>query len=207
MDCRPSGPSVSGILQARILEWVAMPPPGDLSYPGTESESHVSYIGRRSFTTGATWEAGSLFTFGQLSDFLFLTWPLLGPSSLCMHSLLQDGFQPPKGQWEALASCILGWHPLFDPQGIFLQICNVALAPRMGNIWSYDLLFKQGLALLCPCHIYYLKMFMGDKVHLFTLFLLFSSWSSNRRLVVNIFPGAHLSPASLSYFLLILSFI
>ena len=25
MDCRPPGPSVHGILQARILEWVAMP--------------------------------------------------------------------------------------------------------------------------------------------------------------------------------------
>ena len=25
MDCRPSGPSVHGILQARILYWVAMP--------------------------------------------------------------------------------------------------------------------------------------------------------------------------------------
>ena len=25
MDCRPSGPSVHGILQARILEWVAIP--------------------------------------------------------------------------------------------------------------------------------------------------------------------------------------
>ena len=25
MDCSPPGPSVGGILQARILEWVAMP--------------------------------------------------------------------------------------------------------------------------------------------------------------------------------------
>ena len=25
VDCSPSGPSVHGILQARILEWVAMP--------------------------------------------------------------------------------------------------------------------------------------------------------------------------------------
>ena len=30
----PPGSSVHGILQARILEWVAMPPPGDLSDPG-----------------------------------------------------------------------------------------------------------------------------------------------------------------------------
>jgi len=31
MDCSPPGSSVHGILQARILEWVAMPPPGKSS--------------------------------------------------------------------------------------------------------------------------------------------------------------------------------
>ena len=36
MDCSPPGSSVHGILQARILEWVAIPSPGDLSYPGIE---------------------------------------------------------------------------------------------------------------------------------------------------------------------------
>ena len=34
MDCSPPGSSVHGILQARILEWVAFPPPGDLPDPG-----------------------------------------------------------------------------------------------------------------------------------------------------------------------------
>ena len=34
MDCGPPGSSVHGILQARILEWVACPPPGDLPDPG-----------------------------------------------------------------------------------------------------------------------------------------------------------------------------
>ena len=33
MDCSPPGFSVHGILQARILEWVAMPPPGELPDP------------------------------------------------------------------------------------------------------------------------------------------------------------------------------
>ena len=32
-DCSPPGSSVCGILQARILEWVAIPPPGDLPDP------------------------------------------------------------------------------------------------------------------------------------------------------------------------------
>ena len=39
VDCSLPGSSVHGILQARILEWVAFLAPGDLPEPGTESES------------------------------------------------------------------------------------------------------------------------------------------------------------------------
>ena len=39
MDCSSPGSSVHGILQARILEWVAFPPPGDLTDPGIEAKS------------------------------------------------------------------------------------------------------------------------------------------------------------------------
>ena len=42
MDCNPPGSSVHAILQARILEWVAMPPPGDLPEPGIEPSSLMS---------------------------------------------------------------------------------------------------------------------------------------------------------------------
>ena len=35
-DCSPPGSSVHGILQARILEWIAIPSPGDLPDPGIE---------------------------------------------------------------------------------------------------------------------------------------------------------------------------
>ena len=38
-DCNPPGSSVYGIFQARILEWVAIPPPGDLPHPGIEPAS------------------------------------------------------------------------------------------------------------------------------------------------------------------------
>ena len=34
VDCSPPGSSVDGILQARILEWVAVPSPGHLPHPG-----------------------------------------------------------------------------------------------------------------------------------------------------------------------------
>ena len=42
MDYSPPDSSVHGILQARILEWVAMPYPGDLPDPGIEPESPAS---------------------------------------------------------------------------------------------------------------------------------------------------------------------
>ena len=42
MGCSPPGSSVKGISQARILEWVAFPPPGDPPDPGIEPTSLVS---------------------------------------------------------------------------------------------------------------------------------------------------------------------
>ena len=42
MDCSPPGSSVHGILEARILEWVAM-----LSYWGSSpprDQTHISYV-------------------------------------------------------------------------------------------------------------------------------------------------------------------
>ena len=39
MDCNLPGSSVHGILQARTLEWVAIPSPRDILDPGTEPSS------------------------------------------------------------------------------------------------------------------------------------------------------------------------
>ena len=51
MDCSPLS---MGILQARILEWVVFPTPGDLPGPGTEPVSFALAVGL--FTTSITWE-------------------------------------------------------------------------------------------------------------------------------------------------------
>ena len=48
MDCSPPGPSVHGILQARILEWVAISFSRDL--PDPEIEPGVFNIAGRLFT-------------------------------------------------------------------------------------------------------------------------------------------------------------
>ena len=39
MDRSPPGSSVHGILQARTVEWLAVPSPGDLPDPGIEPQS------------------------------------------------------------------------------------------------------------------------------------------------------------------------
>ena len=44
VDCSPPGSSIHGILQARILEWVAMPSPRGSSQP--RDQTHVSYVSR-----------------------------------------------------------------------------------------------------------------------------------------------------------------
>jgi len=57
-DCSPPGSSVHGILQARVLEWVAISFSRDLSDPGIEPMSLVSpALAGGFFTTSATWEA------------------------------------------------------------------------------------------------------------------------------------------------------
>ena len=57
-DCSPPGSSVHGMLQARILEWAAMPSAGDLPDPGIEPTSLMSpAFSGGFFTPSATWEA------------------------------------------------------------------------------------------------------------------------------------------------------
>ena len=58
MDCSLPGSSVHGIPQARTLEWVAFPPPGDLPDPGIEPASLMSpALPGEFFTTSTTREA------------------------------------------------------------------------------------------------------------------------------------------------------
>ena len=59
MDCSSAGSSVHGILQGRMLEWVA-PSLGDLPNPGTETRPLLSpALACGFFAARATWEAPS----------------------------------------------------------------------------------------------------------------------------------------------------
>ena len=58
------GSTVHGISQARTLEWVAMPSPGDLPDPGIKPASLTSSaLAGGFFTTSATWEAMLLYSY------------------------------------------------------------------------------------------------------------------------------------------------
>ena len=65
MDHSPPGSSAQGILQARILEWVALPFSRDLPDPGVKPASFRSpALAGRSVTTSATWEAQMIGYYG-----------------------------------------------------------------------------------------------------------------------------------------------
>ena len=54
-DCSLPDSSVHGIFQTRILEWVSIPPPGDLPDPGIEPTFLMSpALAGGFFTTSAT---------------------------------------------------------------------------------------------------------------------------------------------------------
>ena len=58
VDSGPPGFSVHGILQARILEWVAIPSSRGSSQPRDQTHvSCISYIGMQILYHCATWEA------------------------------------------------------------------------------------------------------------------------------------------------------
>ena len=69
MDYSLPGSSVHGILQARILEWVACPPPRDLPDPGIELASLTSpALAGGPFTASATWEAQTSIIGGIINN-------------------------------------------------------------------------------------------------------------------------------------------
>ena len=88
MDCTPPGSSLHGILQARILEWVAVPFSRGSSIPGIKFTSLISpALAGRFFTTSATWEASCVVQFGDkellLRSLLERSWSQPFSSSTC----------------------------------------------------------------------------------------------------------------------------
>ena len=79
MDCSPSGSSVHGILQARILEWVAIPFSRVSSLP--RDWTQISCIAGGLFTTWATKTSSYWFKFFGRDDMVQRQWIW----SACVH--------------------------------------------------------------------------------------------------------------------------
>ena len=76
MDCSLPGSSVHGILQARILEWIAIPYSRGSSQP--KDQTQVSYIAGRFFTIRATRVCVCIYIYSfSYSFLLFLIGPFL----------------------------------------------------------------------------------------------------------------------------------
>ena len=84
MDCSPPGSSVHGILQVRMLEWVAIPFSRESSW--ARNQTRVSCIASQFFTTWATREAPSWFR--QFSNSASVTFQIFAIFLLCYPATL-----------------------------------------------------------------------------------------------------------------------
>ena len=86
MVCSSPGSSVHGIFQARILEWLPFPPPGDLPVPGMETTSLASPalasiffstapFGKLKFTSIKKKKLGLLCFAAEITSSYFLIFP------------------------------------------------------------------------------------------------------------------------------------
>ena len=68
MGCNPPGSSIHGLFQARMLEWLPLPSPGDLPYPGIEPRSLASpALTGKLFHQGTTWRPDPSLSGGKLN--------------------------------------------------------------------------------------------------------------------------------------------
>ena len=136
MDCSPPGSAVSGILQARILEWVA------ISFSRVSSQPRdwtcVSFTGRQVLYHWGSREALSVCS---------VRWgPREAPSICSVHWGTREAPSICSVRWgprEALSSCSVHWGPREA-----LSICSMHWGPREA-LSSYSLL---GILGLCYHH-------------------------------------------------------
>ena len=132
MDYSPPGSFVNGILQARTLEWVAMPSSRGSSWP--RDWTHVSYIsriGKGFFTTRATCKPGTLTLMKLMNPGEVLGCNLARGCDFSFHyrflsfwfSLHQQMKKRSSNWWVCSATGILSWTPCVDLVALVYQLC------------------------------------------------------------------------------------
>ena len=119
--CSPPGSSVHGILQARILEWVAMSFSRVSSWP--RDQTHVSYIAGRFFTIWVTREAHKEVPKVRLGTF---------SRDLTAHCTTS---QPGRSSGRDVSAGFQSW--LCNPLGLRPWSCSLALpSPFLFHIYK-----------------------------------------------------------------------
>ena len=119
MDCNPPGSSVHGILQARMLEWVAMPSSRGLPNPGIKPTSLTSpALAGRFFTTSTPGKLRLVWKF--ILNKTIPLWPAWGLTVMVQDLLCR--------QQEAWSLVPLGTKPTLS--------CN--LHPSTLSVWSLE---------------------------------------------------------------------
>ena len=131
MDCSLPGSFVHGILQARILEWVAMPFSRGSSQPMSLKSATVS---GEFFTTGATWEA---LVYGLLLLLLshFSRVRLCATPQMAAHQAPPSQGFSRQEQWSGL--------PFPSPK-------HACMLSRFSHVWLCVTLWTEPTSLLCP---------------------------------------------------------
>ena len=130
MDCSPPGSSIHGLLQARILEWVVMPPSRGSSQP--RDWTHISYVYLH-------WQAGSLprappglvvkWKWKSLSCVRLFATPWTIQSTEFSRSEYWSGYSFPFPSPEDLPN------PGFEPRSPTLQADSLPPEPHSLNIF------------------------------------------------------------------------
>ena len=105
LGCRPSGFPVHGILQERILEWVAAPSFRDLPNPGIEPPSLMSPTLAVGFFTTATCLMMAVRQSQSRSRSQLTVLPMMKPSWLSRPNSTRDSCAEPAGLGAAGALC------------------------------------------------------------------------------------------------------
>ena len=129
------GSSVHGILQARILEWVAFPYPGDLLNPGIKPGSPAfqadSLPTELWLTEG---ETGSILMGGAMFSKSLINFLLMGGSSVIYLGPKSDGCNEDSGDLLQKVSCMQT--TLSIPSPVAIHCLPMSPLETPGHLWA-----------------------------------------------------------------------
>ena len=132
MDCSPPGSSVHGILQARILEWVAIPFSRGSSWP--RDQTWVSCTAGRFFTVWVTRETHIIPEWNRTTHALSLG------QSMGFKSFREEGTQPSCLHLQERSRGYSGLSALQLPLVPFFTSSHFILTPFKCENWNWEAL-------------------------------------------------------------------